>query len=64
MSEYANPFNIKDEKKKINEKAKEISDPKTKKAFIEREMKSLEDHATMLRKMSAFVNAKDKNGKR
>lgn len=64
MSEivYASPFNLKDEKKKINERAKEIQDPKARKAQVERETRDLEAHAEMLRKMSQFVNAKNKNG--
>lgn len=59
---YTSPFNIKEEKKKINEVAKSIQESKVRKAFIEKEMKELEAHAEMLRKMSAFVGSKNKNG--
>jgi hypothetical protein len=59
---YDSPFDIKNEKKKINEMAKQISDTKVRKAFAERNMKELESHADMLRKMSKFVNSKNKNG--
>lgn len=61
MTEYTSPFDIKSEKKKINEKAKEITDAKVKKFFIERATKELEEHARMLRKMSNFVSSKNKN---
>lgn len=64
MSEtvYASPFNIKEEKKKINERAKEIQDPKARKALVEKETRDLENYSEMLRKMSKFVNSKNKNG--
>jgi hypothetical protein len=62
MTEYASPFDLKAEKKKVDAQAKEIQDPKVKKAFIARANKELDEHAQMLRKMSAFVNAKNKNG--
>jgi len=59
---YASPFNLKEEKKKINERAKHIVDAKFRKATIEQETKELDAHADMLRKMSKFVNSKNKNG--
>lgn len=58
---YASPFDYKAETKKINERAKSISDTKTRKAVIEQEMKHLKFHADMLKRMSGFVNAKNKN---
>jgi hypothetical protein len=61
MTEFASPFDAKAEKKKINEMAKEITDAGVKKAFIARKMKEIDEHSEMLRKMSAFVNAKNKN---
>lgn len=62
--QYASPFDIKEEKKKINERAKTIEDAKVRKAFITHEMKELEDYSQMIRKMSSFVNSKNKNGMR
>ncbi len=63
MTDYASPFDLKSEMKKINERAKEITDSKARKNMIEQETKELKAHSEMLRKMSAFVNAKNKNGK-
>jgi hypothetical protein len=63
MTEYAAPFDYKKELKKINAKAKDISDKKDRKSFIERETVELDAYNAMLRRMSKFVNAKDKNGK-
>lgn len=63
-TQYANPFNLKEEKKRINERSKDIQDPKARKAMIEKETRDLENHADMLRKMSQFVNSKNKNGMR
>jgi len=60
---YDSPFNLKEETKKINERAKTIQDPKARKAMVEQETKELKAHADMLHKMSQFVNAKSKNGK-
>ena len=61
-SKYASPFNLKEEMKKINERAKHITDAKFKKITIEQDTKELKQHADMLRKMSKFVNSKNKNG--
>lgn len=55
-------FDLKEELKKVNEASKSVADPKARKAMIESETKRLNDHADMLRKMSKFVNAKNKNG--
>lgn len=60
--EYSTPFNLKEELKKINEKAKLIIDKKIRTAMIEQETKDVQDYSDMLRKMSKFVNAKNKNG--
>jgi phosphoenolpyruvate-protein kinase (PTS system EI component) len=63
MADYASPFNLKQELKKINEKHKHIIDAKFKKIAIEQDTKELKEYAEMLRKMSTFVNSKSKNGK-
>ena len=52
----------KTESKKINERAKSIADTKERKKVIEHETRELNEHNEMLRKMSKFVNAKNKNG--
>ena len=59
---YASPFDFKAEMKKIDAAAKLIADKKAKKVFIELETKELNEYNDMLRKMSKFVNAKNKNG--
>ena len=58
---YESPFDLKNEMKRINEKAKTIEDSKSKKQFVEHETAQLRAHAEMLRKMSQFVNSKNKN---
>jgi hypothetical protein len=63
-TQYASPFNLKEEKNKIKERAKQIQDPKERKAMLEKETRDLDNHAEMLRKMSKFVNSKNKNGMR
>ena len=62
MQKYDTPFDMKKEGKKIKEAAKLISDPKLRKAMVEYETRALKTHSDMLRKMSGFVNSKDKNG--
>lgn len=57
MTDYASPFDFKAEAKKIKELTKTNG-----KEWGEKEMSKLNAHADMLRKMSAFVNAKNKNG--
>jgi len=61
MIDYASPFDQKAELRKISEKAKTITDPKVRKAMVEAETKELQAHAEMLKRMSRFVNAKNKN---
>ncbi len=63
-TQYSSPFDLKQEKNKIKEQANAIQDSKEKKAFLENATRDLENHAEMLRKMSKFVNAKNKNGMR
>lgn len=58
MTDYTSPFDFKAESKRIKELAKTNG-----KAWGEKQMKDLNAHADMLRKMSQFVNAKSKNGK-
>ena len=62
MAEYASPFDYKNELKKIKEAAKDIADKKEKKFFIEHETMELDAHNAMLKRMSKFVYAKNKNG--
>ena len=62
MANYDSPFDFKKESKKINEMSKGITDGKTRKVYIEQKSKELKDHVDMLRKMSKFVNSKNKNG--
>lgn len=64
MTDYASPFDFKAEAKKIKEIGKGMPDKKYGKEWTEKQMKDLNDHAEMLRKMSKFVNSKDKNGMR
>ncbi len=60
MTDYASPFDFKAEAKRIKELSKPMPDGKK---WAEAQMKELNAHSEMLRKMSKFVNAKDKNGK-
>jgi len=60
--EYSAPFDFKAELKEINTRAKTIVDVKERKRFVEQETKSLNEHNEMLKRMSKFVNAKNKNG--
>jgi len=39
-----------------------IQDPKTRKAYLETRTREIKEHSDMLRKMSKFVNSKNKNG--
>lgn len=55
------PFDKKAEIKKIEAFASMIKDPKARKALIEKETKALDEHEAMLKRMSKFVNAKNKN---
>ena len=57
-------FNLKEELKKMKASVDLISDPKLKKAFIEQRTMELNNHADMLKRMSGFVNSKNKNGKK
>ena len=57
---YTSPFDYKAEVKRINERAKSISDTKTRKIVVEQGMKHLKFHADMLKRMSGFINAKNK----
>ena len=59
MTDYASPFDFKTEAKKIKELSKTLPNGKK---WAEDQMKDLNAHAEMLRKMTKFVNSKDKNG--
>jgi len=59
---YESPFDLKTEMKKIKAEAKDISDAKAQREFLAREQDACKKHSDMLRKMSSFVNQKNKNG--